>query len=661
MCGLTGFLDLGRRRRHADMLRLAETMADTLHHRGPDDGGAWADEAAGIALGHRRLSIVDLSPAGHQPMVSASGRTVIVYNGEIYNADELRPELEALGIRFRGHSDTEVILEACEAWGVERTASRLVGMFAFALWDRQDRRLDLVRDRMGIKPLYWGRIGEVVFFGSQPKSFLPHPDFKPEVDRDALATFLRFNYMPGQVSIFRNLQQVRPSGIVTIESDGTTRHGGFWDLWQVATGGTASRYTGSEADAVEELDSLLRDAVRRRMVADVPLGAFLSGGIDSSLVVALMQAQSERPIRTFSIGFAEQDFDEAPFARTIAKHLGTDHTELYVEPRHALDLVPRLADWYDEPFADVSNIATLLVSELARTQVTVSLSGDGGDELFGGYPRYDFGRTLGGRLGALPYGLRRTAARTLRTLPPAGYDRLASFLPASLRFERPGDRAHKLAAILDMEAPERIYRQLVTMWDDPAGLVPGAKEFVDPVWTGERSRSIDDFVERMQYIDQTTYLPDDILTKVDRASMAVSLEARVPLLDHRVVDFSWRLPRQFKNGGGKSKAILRRLLARYVPEPLFARPKMGFETPVAHWLRGPLRDWAEDLLSERSLSEDGLLNPAPIRARWAEHLSGTRNWQYSLWTVLMVQEWRRRWLSGGSVALPAARLANAAE
>jgi asparagine synthase (glutamine-hydrolysing) len=649
MCGLTGFLDLGRRMPQAEMLRFAGAMADTLHHRGPDDGGAWADEASGIALGHRRLAIVDLSPAGHQPMISASGRSVIAYNGEIYNAEELRPELEALGIRFRGYSDTEVILEACEAWGVERTTRRLIGMFAFALWDRAERQLDLVRDRLGIKPLYWGQMGEVVFFGSQPKSFLPHPGFRPEIDRDALATYLRFNYVPGPVSIFRHLRQVQPGRIVSINAAGGIHDRPFWDVWDVATRGTADRFQGSEADAVAELDALLCDAVHRRMVADVPLGAFLSGGIDSSLVVALMQTQSDRPIRTFSIGFTEQDFDEAPFARRIADHLGTDHTELYVSPQRALDLVPRLADWYDEPFADVSNVATLLVSELARSQVTVSLSGDGGDELFGGYPRSDFGRNLGGRLGAVPYPLRRALARGLRALPPNAYDLLATAMPGPIRPERPGDRAHKLAAILDLNAPERIYRQIVTMWDDPAVLVPGAREFVDPVWTGERSRAIADFIERMQFIDQATYLPDDILTKVDRASMAVSLEARVPILDHRVVEFSWRLPQRLKNGGGRSKAILRQLLARYVPEPLFDRPKMGFETPVTHWLRGPLRDWAEDLLSERRLAEDGLLDPAPIRARWAEHLSGTRNWQYSLWTILMFQEWRDRWLKSGAV------------
>jgi asparagine synthase (glutamine-hydrolysing) len=653
MCGLTGFLDLARSRPKAEMLRTVRSMADALLHRGPDGGGAWADEAAGIALGHRRLAIVDLSAAGHQPMVSASGRTVIAYNGEIYNADELRPLLEARGVRFRGHSDTEVIVEACEAWGVAETASRINGMFAFAVWDRAERRLDLVRDRLGIKPLYWGRMGDVVLFGSQPKSFRPHPAWRPEIDRDSLAGYLRFSYVPAGRSIFRGVAQLGAGQVLTIGPDGAASARPYWDPAEVAARCAADRFPGTEEDATDALDDLLGDAVGRRMVADVPLGAFLSGGIDSSLIVGMMQARSARRVKTFSIGFAEHDFDEAPHAARVARHLGTDHEELYVSPEQALALVPRLPEWFDEPFADLSQVATLLVAELARTQVTVALSGDGGDELFGGYPRYGFARTLGGRVGMLPAPVRRGLAGALRGLSPEGWDRVAGAIPRALRPERPGDRAHKVAAVLDLDTPELVYRQILSHWDRPEELVPGAREPVDAVWLGGGGAAgIGDLVERLQYVDAVTYLADDILAKVDRATMAVSLEARAPMLDdHRVVEFAWRLPPAMKHGGGEGKRILKRLLGRYVPRELFDRPKQGFEIPISHWLRGGLRDWAEDLLSVQGLRDAGI-EPAPVRRRWAEHLSGTRNWQYSLWTVLMFQEWRRRW-AGGAEPAPA--------
>ncbi|HYH23134.1 MAG TPA: asparagine synthase (glutamine-hydrolyzing) [Azospirillum sp.] len=644
MCGFAGFLDTRQRYPQAELLAVATAMADRVRHRGPDDGGAWADEAAGVALGFRRLAIVDLSPAGHQPMVSASGRSVIVFNGEIYNAAELRAELEAAGLRPRGRSDTEVLLEACEAWGVPRTARRLIGMFAFALWDRAARRLTLARDRVGIKPLYLATGGGMVFFGSQLKSFHAHPDWRPEVDRTSLAAYMRFAYMPGRRSIFAGCRQVAPGGIVTVDETGAIAEETFWSGFDVALQGRRERFAGSEAEAIDALDTLVRDAVARRMVADVPLGAFLSGGIDSSLVTAAMQAQSPQPVKTFSIGFAEQSFDEAPYARAIARHLGTDHHELYVAPSEALDLVPRLADWYDEPFADASQMPTLLVSALARRMVTVTLSGDGGDELFGGYPRYDFAARFRGVAGLLPAGARRGVARLLQAVPTGMWDALAAPLPAALRPERVGDRVHKGADWFAMPTPEALYRRMVSQWEEP--VVPGAGDAVDPVWLDPRAGVFDDVRERCQLVDLLTYLPDDILAKVDRASMAVSLEARVPLLDHRIVEFAWRLPPSYKGRPGASKWILRRVLARYVPTALFERPKMGFEVPLAQWLRGPLADWAEDLLSEASLSEGGFLSPAPIRRRWLEHRSGRRNWQYALWTVLMFQEWRRRWLSG---------------
>jgi len=624
-------------------------MADILTHRGPDDGGAWADEEAGIALGHRRLSIIDLSPAGHQPMISASGRTVIAYNGEIYNTDELRPLLEAEGIAFRGHSDTEVILEACESWGVEEAMRRINGMFAIALWDRAERRLHLARDRFGIKPLYWGRMGDTILFGSQPKSFRAHPAWDPEIDRDTLAGYMRFGYVPGRRSIFRGLAQVKPGDVVTVEANGTFSTRTYWDAAKVAAACARDRFQGSEDEAVDALESLLTDSVRRRMIADVPLGAFLSGGIDSSLVVALMQTVSTRPVKTFSIGFTEKDFNEAHHAARVAKHLGTDHNELYVSPQQTLAVVPQLAEWFDEPFADLSQIATLLVAKLARTQVSVALSGDGGDELFAGYRRYGSAQRLGGKLGKVPIALRRPLAAALSALPAERWDRLASALPSNLRPGRPGDRMHRIAATLDLDTPELVYRQILGQWDQPEQLVQGATEPVEAVWLGGGgAQDIPDLIERLQLIDVVTYLTDDILTKVDRSTMAVSLEARVPMLDdHRVAEFAWRLPPSLKHADGEGKRILKLLLARHVPREMFERPKQGFEVPISHWLRGQLRDWAEDLLSVRAL-EDAGLNPVPIRRRWAEHLSGSRDWQYALWAVLMFQEWRRHWFEGAA-------------
>lgn len=624
-------------------------MADILTHRGPDDGGAWADEEAGIALGHRRLSIIDLSPAGHQPMISASGRTVIAYNGEIYNTDELRPLLEAEGIAFRGHSDTEVILEACESWGVEEAMRRINGMFAIALWDRAERRLHLARDRFGIKPLYWGRMGDTILFGSQPKSFRAHPAWDPEIDRDTLAGYMRFGYVPGRRSIFRGLAQVKPGDVVTVEANGTFSTRTYWDAAKVAAACARDRFQGSEDEAVDALESLLTDSVRRRMIADVPLGAFLSGGIDSSLVVALMQTVSTRPVKTFSIGFTEKDFNEAHHAARVAKHLGTDHNELYVSPQQTLAVVPQLAEWFDEPFADLSQIATLLVAKLARTQVSVALSGDGGDELFAGYRRYGSAQRLGGKLGKVPIALRRSLAAALSALPAERWDRLASALPSNLRPGRPGDRMHRIAATLDLDTPELVYRQILGQWDQPEQLVQGATEPVEAVWLGGGgAQDIPDLIERLQLIDVVTYLTDDILTKVDRSTMAVSLEARVPMLDdHRVAEFAWRLPPSLKHADGEGKRILKLLLARHVPREMFERPKQGFEVPISHWLRGQLRDWAEDLLSVRAL-EDAGLNPVPIRRRWAEHLSGSRDWQYALWAVLMFQEWRRHWFEGAA-------------
>ena len=610
MCGLTGFIASNRTCRSED----ARKMADTLTSRGPDDVGVWLDEACGVALAHRRLSVVELSAAGHQPMSSASGRYVIVFNGEIYNHLDLRRDLaQRAPQQWRGHSDTETLLACIAAWGIAATLTRTVGMFALALWDRDERSLTLARDRLGEKPLYYGWQGEAFVFGSELKALAAHPAWRGAVDRDALAL-----YMPTF----------------------------YWRAAEIAA--LAPQTPPDDASAIEQLDRHLRAAVAGQMVADVPLGAFLSGGVDSSTIVALMQAQSAQPVRTFSIGFAEGDYDEAVHAKAVAAHLGAQHSEWYVTPRDALDVIPRLAEMYDEPFGDSSQIPTHLVSAMARRQVTVSLSGDGGDELFGGYNRYFWGRSIWRRIGPWPRGLRQAAGGAALALSPTAWDRLGRMLPRRWRQPMFGDRVHKLAGVIDVANTDELYRRLVSQHREPESLVIGAHEA--PLWADvqaaefARSPRGADFTERMMFHDLVGYLSDDILAKVDRAAMAVSLETRVPLLDHRVVEFAWSLPLSLKIRDGQGKWLLRQVLYRYVPRELIERPKQGFGVPLDLWLRGPLRDWAEALLDEARLRQEGLLHPAPIRRKWEEHLSGRRNWQYWLWNVLMFQAWRERWL-----------------
>ena len=644
MCGIAGFLDLRRQRDDGQSALLAEAMVSQLLNRGPDDGGAWSDASAGVALAHRRLSIIDLSAAGAQPMVSASGTTVLSYNGEVYNCDELWPDLAERGVRLRGHSDTEIILEAFEAWGVPATARRLVGMFALACWDRSTRTLWLLRDRLGKKPLYYGKFGETLLFGSQLKALLAHPACRMTIDRAALAGYLRFGYFRSAGSVLEGVRQVKPGTALAIRADGMgagepVEHV-YWNACEIAANAPEPSDDGDPADVLE---GLLSDAVRRRLIADVPLGAFLSGGIDSSTVVALMQRHSSRPVKTFSIGFNEAGYNEAPFAKAIARHLGTDHTEFYVDSRAALDLIPKLAEWYDEPFADASQIPTLLVSQLARRDVTVVLTGDGGDELFQGYSWYRFGALLGGAADRLPLLARRGLATLLTVPSPVVWDSLARLAPERRRPQRLGDRAHKLAAWLWLPKSDMIFREIRSFWSAPEELAIGGEETVDPLWNGAAADAVPDLRDRMALIDLLTYLPDDILTKVDRATMAVSLEARCPILDHRVVEFALRLPRRCKAASGETKLILKSVLARYVPRQMFDRGKQGFESPIGLWLRGPLKDWAEDLLDPVKMRADGFLDPAPIRQRWQEHQSGRRNWQHALWTVLMFQQWRRRW------------------
>ena len=648
MCGFVGFVGAPGAMGAEAMERLAARMADRLESRGPDDADTWVSPAAGIALGHRRLAVIDLTAAGRQPMVSASGRSVIAYNGEVYNFAEIRRDLEAEGRRFRGVSDTEVVLEACEAWGAERAVSRFIGMFAFAFWDVHARCLTLVRDRLGIKPLYWGRSGGVLFFGSQPKAFVDHPAWRPVVDRDALAAYLRHAYVPAPHSIFQGIEKLEPGTMVEIEADGRESRRRHWDLRAIARDAVRERAALDDEAAAETLDGLLRDAVKRRMIANVPLGVFLSGGIDSSTVLALMQAQSSRPVKSFTIGFSEVGYDEARDAKQVAAHLGADHTELYVAPDDALAVIPRLAAWYDEPFADSSQIPTYLVSEMTRRDATVALSGDGGDEVFAGYNRHVSAPALWRRIGAWPRPLRAALASLLRAVPPSAWDRLSLAVPRSVRPPQAGDKAHKLAALLPMADEEALYRRLISQWNDPDALVRSGREPRGILRDPMLGRDFPDFADRMQFLDAVTYLPDDILTKVDRASMAVGLEARVPLLDHRVVEFAWRLPPAMKVRGGQGKWLLRQVLSAYVPERLTDRPKMGFGVPIDRWLRGPLREWAEGLLAEGRLREGGYCKPAPIRSAWAEHLSGSRNRQHQLWTVLMFESWRETWGIGSA-------------
>jgi asparagine synthase (glutamine-hydrolysing) len=644
MCGITGFLDTRQNKEHDELVVTVRRMATRLRHRGPEDEGVWVDPAAGIAFGHRRLSIIDLSPAGHQPMHSSCGRYVITFNGEIYNFKALRQELDALGQAFRGHSDTEVMLAAIAHWGVEAALRKFNGMFAFAVWDRQERTLYLSRDRAGEKPLYYGWAGHTLLFASEMKALHQHPDFRGEIDRGALTVYLRHNYIPAPHSIYKGVYKLPPGTLLTIRgfgSDASPKP--YWSAKHAAEDGLSDPFVGGDAEAVDQLDSLLNDAVSMRMEADVPLGAFLSGGIDSSLVVAIMQANSARPVKTFTIGFENSDFNEAESAKAVARHLGTDHTELYVTPDEAMGVIPRLPALYDEPFADSSQIPTFLVSQLARRKVTVSLSGDGGDELFGGYNTYLWGRSVHQNIGWMPSALKAGLAKSLNPLSRLDWNALLSggqsLLPQSLRRKDLNKVLQKLAGILKVNQREALYWVLCSYWMEPASVVLGAKEPLTPLTDPSKWAQIKDFMHVMMYLDMVMYLPDDILVKVDRAAMGVSLESRVPLLDHRVIEFAWRLPLAMKIKGDTGKGPLRQLLHRYVPRELVERPKQGFGVPIHEWLRGPMRPWAEELLSESRLQEEGYFSPVPIRQKWSEHLSGRHNWQAQLWGVLMFQAW----------------------
>lgn len=640
MCGITGFIDLSAATPPVDLGQQVETMAARLAHRGPDEGQSWVDASAGVALGFRRLAIIDLSSAGRQPMASADGRYVMCYNGEIYNAEDIRAGLGHHGPQWRGHSDTEVLLAAISTWGLEATLSRTIGMFAIALWDARYRRLHLVRDRFGKKPLYWSRQNGYLMFASELRALRAHPAFRGAIDPHALAGYMRTGYVRHPRSIYSGVQQMPPGHMLSfVAGDPDPVPRPYWLLEDAIAQARSTPFRGSEDEALDSLQFILGDAVRRRMVSDVPLGAFLSGGYDSSAIVALMQRYAQRRVRTFSIGFREPAYDESTHARAVARHLGTDHTELIVTPEEAQDVIPRLGEIYDEPFADSSQIPTFLVSELARRHVTVALSGDGGDEIFAGYNRYRIGARFARWATPMTRWPRALAGQTISMLSPETWDRVFDAVPERLRPRAPGNKMHKLAAIAG-KTPDEFYRTLTSVWNAADRPVPTGIE--DPLPSLSGAAAQQSFPARMQTLDMLTYLPGDILTKVDRASMAVSLEARCPLLDHRVVSFAWSLPEAMKLRGTQSKWLLRQLVHRYVPQRLVDRPKTGFSVPIGDWLRGPLREWAEDLLAPEHLEPTGLLDPAPIRARWEEHLTGQRNNEHALWTVLMFESWRRK-------------------
>lgn len=639
MCGIAGYYSPGpypEDRAH----NILRAMTDAIAHRGPDDQGQWYDPSAGVGLAMRRLSIIDLSPAGHQPMRSACGRYMLVFNGEIYNHKSIRAQLESEGHAppWRGRSDTEVLLAAISALGLKKALQLANGMFAIALWDSKENVLELAVDRFGEKPLFCGWTNGQFLFGSELKALRAHPAWRGDIDRNSLSLLLRYVYIPAPYCIYRDIQKVEPGQIIRLRGGNQRCEAdSYWSTSEMVERSQQSPINASDEEAVDVFEALLSDAVGMRMEADVPLGAFLSGGFDSTAIVAMMQRQSSQPVRTFTIGFHDHDYDEAPFAKEVAKRLQTQHTELYVTPKEAIDIIPRLPAIYDEPFADSSQIPTFIVSRMARQHVTVALSGDAGDELFGGYQRYFISQRIIPRIARWPIGVRRLAADVIEKIGAHRWNSLYQCLTLGTGEMLVGDRALKLASLIREMTPLDGYRNLISSWDDPLTVLKHAQEYVlrfdDPI-----VEKIN-FVEQMMYLDLVTYLPGDILTKVDRASMAVSLEARVPFLDPRVAEFAWRLPLSKKVSTGTGKKIIRKLVYRYVPQEVMDRPKMGFGVPIEEWLRGPLRDWAEALLSPQRIRASGYFNPEVVTKIWERHLAGLHNEQSRLWPILMFESW----------------------
>jgi asparagine synthase (glutamine-hydrolysing) len=640
MCGITGFWDIATRSNYEERIELIQRMTKTLYHRGPDSDGVWIDRDVAISLGHRRLSILDLSPLGHQPMQSENQRYMLVFNGEIYNFKELTTELIALGHRFRGSSDTEVMLAAFTEWGIEPAVQKFTGMFAFALWDRQEQTLHLGRDRIGEKPLYYGTIDRTFIFASELKALKTHPNWQGKIDRNALGLFFKYNYIPAPHTIYQDIFKLLPGTILTISRDdihALTQPKPYWSLSTVVTAGQQNPFVGDETAAIEKLEELLRGTISQQMISDVPIGAFLSGGVDSSTTVAIMQSISTQPIKTFTIGFTEESYNEAPYAAVVAKHLGTDHTELYVTPAEINAVIPTLPTIYDEPFADSSQIPTILVSQLAKSQVTVSLSGDAGDEIFGGYNRYFLGKKFQRNILPIPAMLRKIGSTAISSLSPQQWDSLVKSL--GIKYPTPGDRLHKLSNILGCLDEWSFYDRLVSCWQNDQNPVMDAAISHHPLINDSSGYTSSSFTSEMMLADTLTYLPDDILVKVDRASMSVSLESRIPFLDRQIIEFAWSLPMSMKLRDNQSKWILRQLLYKYVPKEAIERPKQGFGIPIDRLLRTSLRDWAESLLDRSKIESAGYLNYPLIRQKWDEHQSGLRNWQHHLWSVLMFQAW----------------------
>ena len=653
MCGIAGLFDPGRVCTDEVLRRHVEEMASALVHRGPDDSGIWVDAEHGVALGYRRLSVVGLGPEGAQPMVSSDGRWVVVYNGELYNHRELRHRLVGEGVAFRGGSDTEVLVATVEHWGLAAALDSWEGMFALALWDRQQHQLHLVRDRFGEKPLYYGWVGRSLAFGSELKALRRLPGFDADIDRDAVALYLRHNCVPAPRTIYSRVAKLLPGQLVTVGLD--ARPGAlpqpraYWSARQAVEEARDRPLSDRPEHLADRLEAVLSDSVAARMVADVPVGAFLSGGVDSSVVVALMQRHSARPVRTFTVGFENGAFDESAEAAAVATHLGTDHTPLEVSDRDACDVIPKLPDIWDEPFGDISEIPMHLVSRLARSQVTVALSGDGGDELFAGYNRHAWLERIWRRSAPLPDPVRRLAGSALGLLPPSlvdGAARLTDHLPVGMQVRNPATKVAKLGKVLAASGPEEAYLSLVSYWDHAESMVVGAGPSASMSSRPSEWPALSGITEQMLWLDLVGYLPDDILTKLDRAAMATSLETRVPFLDRSVLELAWRLPMTAKLHGGTTKWLLRQVLYRHVPAELVERPKMGFGFPIGPLLLGPLKPWAEELLAESRLENQGLLDPAPIRRAWRQHVQGRRDLAHELWAVLALQAWLERWTPG---------------